>query len=561
MIRSKKINASILLLAFFISTAALLITITPTTAIRPAVAQNAEETIIVIGTTDSISNLDPADAYDYFSSNTIVQITHGLMEMPIDSTDAVKGPIVESYEVSSDAKNYTFTLKQGIKFSDGTPFNATALKWNIDRAMALGGDPSFLLTDVVNHTEVIDDYTFRFVLNKPDATFLQRLTYTVAWPISPNSLPNNQISGDPDHIPAGLGPYKITSWTKDTELILEPNPYYFGEKPKNDKVIIKFYSDASALLTALENGEIDVAHRQFGPDEISDIMNNPELEYATKDTAGIRYMIINVEAHPNKNVRQAIAAAIDRKEIVQTVFNNLNDPLYSMVPTIFSSHIDAYEDGPVQAHVEGNMTAAGYSTTNKYKLDLWYTPTHYGDTEASVAQLLEQQLEATGYFDVTLKNAEWSTYLDQLGTMGAFLLGWWFDYPDPSNYIDPFVGSGAFSLGTNYSSAQMNQYIDTMLTNPDPAARKQAIINAQKLMAEDVPLVPLFTMIKQFVAYQKGVTGVVLEPSENLHYSSITKTEEAGGGFIPGFEMVPAFMALVLITLSLTVTKSIKRRK
>ena len=508
---------------------------------------NAASDVIVIGTTDSITNLDPADAYDYFSSNTLVQITHGLMEMPVNSTDAVKGPMIEEYTVSSDAKTYTFKLKTGIKYSDGEPFDADSVVWNLQRAIDLGGDPSFLLSDVVDTVTAVDDTTVKITLQKPDATFLQRLTYTVAWPVSPKSLPQDSIAGDPQNIPAGLGAYKITSWTKGTELILEPNDNYFGDAPANKKVIIKFYSDASALLTALKTGEIDVAHRQFGPEEIKEVMGLPGVEYQTKDTAGIRYLILNVEAHPDKNVRQAIAAAINRKDITSTVFDDLNDPLYSMVPTIFSSHVDAFMDGPVQADVEGNMTAAGYSTTNKYPITLWWTPSHYGTTESDVASLIKQHLEDTGYFTVTLKSAEWSTYVGQLSSMGFFLLGWWFDYPDPSNYIDPFVGSGAFSLGTNYSSTQMDQYIDTMLTNTDPTARKQAIIDAQKLMAEDVPLVPLFTMIKQFVAYQEGVTGVVLEPSENLHYNTIAYGGEKGG-FLSISPLIPMLALLSIVT-------------
>ncbi len=542
-------------LGYFALFLAIWLTMAGVAIVSPA---NAASDVIVIGTTDSITNLDPADAYDYFSSNTLVQITHGLMEMPVDSTDAVKGPMIEEYTVSSDAKTYTFKLKTGIKYSDGEAFDAASVVWNLQRAIDLGGDPSFLLSDVVDTVTAVDDTTVKITLQKPDATFLQRLTYTVAWPVSPKSLPQNAIAGDPENIPAGLGPYKITSWTKGTELILEPNDNYFGDAPANKKVIIKFYSDASALLTALKTGEIDVAHRQFGPEEIKEVMSLPGVEYQTKDTAGIRYLIVNVDAHPDQNVRQAIAAAINRKDITSTVFDDLNDPLYSMVPTIFSSHVDAFMDGPVQADVEGNMTAAGYSTTNKYPITLWWTPSHYGTTESDVASLIKQHLEDTGYFTVTLKSAEWSTYVGQLSSMGFFLLGWWFDYPDPSNYIDPFVGSGAFSLGTNYSSTQMDDYINTMLTNTDPNTRKEAIINAQKLIAEDVPLVPLFTMIKQFVAYQEGVTGVVLEPSENLHYNTITYGGEKGG-FLAVSPLIPMLALLSIVTVYRLVVKP-KRR-
>jgi peptide/nickel transport system substrate-binding protein len=481
---------------------------------------------IIVGTTDSVTTIDPADCYDYFSSNILVQITHGLMEMPIDSMRAEKSPIIASYTVSADATEYTFYLKSNIKFSDGTPLNSTVVKWCFDRVLNLpGGAPAFLLTEVVNNVEVIDENTVKIILKFADATFLQRLTYTVGWIIKPGSLPFDELSGrSEDTLPIGCGPYMIDSWTKDVELILVPNPEYFGDAPKNDKVVIKFYPNALAMLTALENGDIDVAHRDFGPEEMTSVIDNDNLEYATKSSIGIRYFLINVDMYDDINVRRALAAAINRSEITSTIFNSYNEPLFSMVPKIFSSHVDAFMDGPDQDSVEGNMTLSGYSTTNKFDIEMWYTPTHYGDTEDDVALFLEDQFEATGFFDVTVKSAEWSTYLSQLTSMGFFLLGWWFDYPDPSNYINPFVSSGS-SLGTMYSSSVMDNYIDTLVTDPDASNRREASILAQELMAEDVPCIPLFTMPSQFTAYHKDIIGLTLEPSENLHYNTLTFVE------------------------------------
>ncbi|MFX1507650.1 MAG: ABC transporter substrate-binding protein [Promethearchaeota archaeon] len=518
-------------------------------AVIPVLPVQAAGGTVVIGTTDSVTKLDPADSYDYFSSNVLVQITHGLMEMPLDSTDAEEGAILDSYSVSTDAKEFTFNLKPDIKFSDGSPLNSTAVKWCFDRVLNLpDGEPAFLLTDVVNKTEVVDDDTVKVTLNIADATFLQRLTYTVAWIIKPDSLSFDELSGrSEDTLPIGCGPYMIDSWTKDVELILVPNPEYFGDAPKNDKVVIKFYTDASAMLTALENGDIDVAHRVFGPEEMTSVMGNDDLEYATKSSAGIRYLLINVDMYDDINVRRALAAAVNRSEITSTVFDDFNEPLFSMVPKIFSSHIDAFMDGPDQDSVEGNMTLSGYSTSNKFDIEMWYTPTHYGDTEDDVALLLEDQFEGTGLFDVEVKSTEWTQYLDQRKTMGFYLLGWWFDYPDPSNYVDPFVGSGSVSFGVNYTDADMDDYIDTMLTDPSASARTTATKNAQNLMAEDVPLIPLFTMLSQFTAWQPGVTGVTLEPSENLHYNSIV----APGAAAPGFELIPTVLMIGALVLYL----------
>lgn len=337
------------------------------------------DTQVIIGTTDSINNLDPADCYDYFSSNMLVQLTHGLMEMPRTSTDAVAGPIIDSYSVSPDAITYNFTLKSGIKFSDGTDFNATALQWNFNRSIELNGDPGFLLADVIDNTSVISPTLFQVNLNAPDATFLQRLTYTVAWPISPNGdVAYDTISGDPSHWPAGLGPYKITSWTGGTDIILEPNTYYFGTAPKNDKIIVQFYTGADTLKLALDNGDIDIAHRQFGPDEMDLIMADPSLQYATKSTAGIRYLLFNVDAITNQNVRQAVAAAVHRSQLCSTIFNDLTEPLFSMVPKIFTSHVDAFQNGPNQNHVVGNMTAAGYGYQSQAPTTVTNTQTQTG---------------------------------------------------------------------------------------------------------------------------------------------------------------------------------------
>lgn len=257
--------------------------------------------IITIGTSDKVTKLDPADCYDYFSSNVLVQLTHGLMEMPVDSTDAVKGPITSWYNVSTDGMVYNFNLKSGIKFSDGTDCNATAMKWNLDRSIALDGDPGFLLSDVISSVDAVNNTLVKITLSKKDGTFLQRLVYTVAWPVSMSgNIVAGTISGDPTHIPAGVGPYKITTWTKDTEMILEPNTYYFGTAATTDKVIIEFYAGASALLLALENDVIDVAHRKFGPEERKTIIDRDDLKQLEKDTAGIRYLLFKVAELPEE---------------------------------------------------------------------------------------------------------------------------------------------------------------------------------------------------------------------------------------------------------------------
>ncbi|MFX0062655.1 MAG: ABC transporter substrate-binding protein [Candidatus Hermodarchaeota archaeon] len=331
------------------------------------------DTGVIIGTSDKIKNLDPADAYDYFSSNTLVQLTHGIVEMPRDTTSADPGPFLDSWSATPDGLVYNFSLIPGWQFSDGQYLNASTLKWNLDRACYIRGYPGFLLTQLMNNTgysggvytnssvSIINDTAISIKINAADATFLSRLTYTVAWPVSPLSLNDTDIGGTPGtEWPAGLGPYKINSWTT-SELILGLNPYYPANMaPNNTQITINIFADASTLLTALETDTIDVAHRKFGPQERKDIKANAGLDYITYASNGIRYLIINCEAITDVYIRRAIAAAVNRDMIKSLVWEDTVFKLFSMVPIGWFGHIDAFEDGPIQAHVEGNMTLAGY---------------------------------------------------------------------------------------------------------------------------------------------------------------------------------------------------------
>ena len=518
---------------------------------------------LILGTTDSIPLLDPADTYEYFSSNTLVQLTHGLYEMPRNGTQAE--PVVASgVSVSSDGLTYTFTLKSGLKFTDGSAMRVEDVIWSLKRAENLPGDPAFLLAGIVNTSYIkISDTSFSLKLSEPDGTFLQRLTYTNAWIFKEQDNITSSLQGA-GYIPIGLGPYYVSSWTQNEQIVLEKSKYYSASalgqpEPANDKVIIQFFTSSSNLKTAIEGGTIDVAFHSFTPDEIKALEGNSDLQHASAPTVGIRYLVINVDSITSKDVRDAIEYAVNRTDFTQSIFSGTNDPLYSMVPAGFANACHegddcAFPDSPNQNQVSTLMTKAGYSSTNKFPFEMWFDNSgHYGDTEDNVANLMKIQLEDTGFFNVTLKSTDWATYKQQWGSMPAFLLGWWFDYPDESNYIDPFVGGGAFDLGTNYSSTTMNGYINTMLQSSDASARATAQKAAQKLMAEDAPVIPLFTMIKQFVVYAKGVSGVVLEPSENMHFDSFSKSASA-----PGFEF---YLLLMAIPIVYSIRKFNRKRK
>ncbi len=485
---------------------------------------------IVIGVTDKVSDLDPANAYDFYTWEVFNNVGEGPFKYKPGTTELTKG-IIEDYEVKEGGKIYILKLRKDLKFADGTPCTAKDLKWSIDRVAKIEGDPAWFVLDFVNKTEVIDDYTLKIVLNQPVAFYPAVLAVPTYFPIPPDKYPADEISSD--NTAGSVGPYKIAKWVRDQVLILEANPYYYGEKPKTPKVIVKFYKDATTLRLALESGEIDVAWRTLNPTDIKDLMKKPDIQVIEGKGSFIRYIVFNTKIKPfdNKKVRQALAAALDRNAIAQRVFLGTVDPLYSLVPMGMWSHIDAFKEKYGEANLElakKLLKEAGYSETNKLKVELWYTPSHYGDTEADVAALIKEAWEKTGMVEVTVKSAEWSTYLEltRKGQLPVTLYGWYPDYIDPDNYLFPFLHTGSNRwLGEPYSNPELDKILEKAQVSLNHKDREQLYKQAQQILAEDAPIVPIFQG-KLYVAAKKNVHGIVLDPIMLLRYYMIYK--EAG---------------------------------
>ncbi len=494
---------------------------TQTTTSTPTTTTPAKETKIVIGVTDKVTDLDPANAYDFYTWEVLSNIMDGLVKYKPGTTQIVPA-IAERWEVKDNGKVWIFYLRKDVRFADGTPLTARDVVRSIERVMRINGDPAWLVTSFVDKVEALDNYTVKFTLKKPVSYFLALVATPPYFPVSPAYNPN-QV--DSDQTAGGAGPYKIVKWVRDQELILEANPYYYGEKPKIQKVIIRFYKDATTLRLAIENGEIDIAWRTLRPIDIESLKKDPNLQVIEVPGAFIRYMILNCQMNPtnNKLVRQAIAAAIDRNDIAQRVFMGTVEPLYTLIPIGMWSHIDVFKEKYGDGNIElakQLLAKAGYNENNKLKLELWYTPTHYGDTEADLAQVLKEQLEATGVIEVTIKSAEWTTYLDytRKGMLMISLYGWYPDYIDPDDYLTPFLHSGANSwTGSGYSNPEVDKLLDEAAVKTNQTERAKYYEQVQKILAEDVPIIPLIQG-KLFMVAKKNVGGIILDPTMLFRY-------------------------------------------
>ena len=220
--------------------------------------------------------------------------------------------------------------------------------------------------------------------------------------------------------PTGLGPYLLQNWVrtagKDVEIDLTANPSYWNASsgyPKTKNIVVKFYSDATALNLAMQSGAIDIAYRQLAPPDVKSYESNTNFKLWKGPGQFIQYLVFNQLQKPfdKVNVRKAIAAAIDRSLITTTVFLGQVDPLYSMIPAGMAYHKDSfkvYGDANI-AMAQQLLQGEGYSASNPLKFTLTYPTGHYTSTDG-IASAIKQALEKTGMMQVNLASEPWPTY-------------------------------------------------------------------------------------------------------------------------------------------------------
>ena len=482
----------------------------------------SKKSYIIIGTTDKISSLDPAKAYDYLSDNILQNIGAGLVKY-VPGTTRIVPDLAKKWKISKDGLTYTFYLKKGLKFSNGDPINAKVFKYSFDRVIKLKQDPSFLLADVIKSVEVVNNYEFKVHLKYAFAPFISIMAFTVSYPVDPKVYPLDKVY---DGIPVASGPYMVKKWVRGQQIELVRNPYYHGKKAKTPIILVKLYRNANTLYIALLNGEIDVAYRTLLPQQFAKIQKNKKFVALVGPSPFIREVVFNVKQKPfdNPKLRRALSYAIDRHQIVKDVFNGQVEPLYTLIPKGMWGHKNTFPKYNLKKAIK-MLKKLGYSKEKPLKIILWYSPSHYGSTEAALALTIKNQLEKTGLVKCQLKSAEWATYVDywNKGIMGMFLLGWYPDYFDPDDYMWPFLASSASpGMGCFYSNKKVDKLLlkARKLTSKKKRAKIYRIV--QKILAKQAPYIPLFQG-KQRIVAKPIVKGILLDPVQIFRYYLLYK--------------------------------------
>ena len=533
-------------------------TAAPATAAPTKAASNPDT--IIIGTTDKLASLDSADAYATHDWEILRNISDGLLLMKPGSTDLAPDLATDMGTISKDSLTYTYTLRDGIKFGDGSPLTATIYAAQLNRLLTIGPKcpndvADTLAVPYVKSITAPDDKTIVFTLTTPIAFFPQILAGAPYVASDPATFKADACNLFPTAPVYGVGAWYISQYNPDESMILLPNPYYTGNlKPQVKQIIIRFYSDPNTMALAVQSGEIDVAWRVLSPDQLTSLKGVSGLTVGSINGGSIRYLVLNhtMKPYDDPNVVKAIASSIDRNAIADTVYAGQVTPLFSMIPPGFLGADQAFDtmySAPNLDAAKKFLTASGYSATNPLKLEMWYPPEHYGASTAAWMQVIKTQLEATGMMQVTLNSQEWSTYVPALTggkSYGAGVLGWFFDYPDPSNYLDPFVfnrGEGTnvtlpatgSLTGTpiNDKAKQLVDLLNKADIETDMTKRTDLYKQAQDLYADLVVTIPLF-FNAEHVVYRSNIKGDANNAKpENLNigpdilffYSELSKTQ------------------------------------
>ncbi|TPX29095.1 ABC transporter substrate-binding protein [Cylindrospermopsis raciborskii] len=497
---------------------------------------------ITIGTTAKPRTLDPADAYELASLGLIFNMSDRLYTYNPGSTEIQPQLATSLPKVSADGLTYTIPLRKDVVFHDGTPFNAKAMEFSIQRFIENKGKPSFLLSDTIDSVKATKEYELTIRLKKPFAAFPALLAFSGVCPVSPKSYQIGAGKFQPN-IFVGTGPYKLQEYGADS-LKFDVFDQYWGEKPANKGINVQIQSSPVNLFNAFKTGAFDVAYLSLQPDQIRSLEEGAKTgnwQAITAQGSVVSYMVLNRNQQPldQPEVRKAIASLVNRSLLNDRVLYGQADPLYSMIPTTFNVSQplfkNKYGDGEFD-RAKNLLTAAGFSVEKPAKIQVWYPSS--SPTRSLVAQTLKSLADTKmgGILQLEIKTVEGATFFKEIskGSYPIALLDWYPDFLDPDNYVQPFLAceqgseskgcekGGSQTQGAFYYSQTMNKLIDQQRQEQNPEARKKIFNQIQNLVLEDVPYIPLWQN-KDYVFAQKGVNNVQLDPTQNLIYKNIKK--------------------------------------
>ena len=507
--------------------------------------------------------LDPNQATDSVSIAVISSIVRPLVWFNEELEAVPEGGLAESWELSEDGTEITFTIRADATYSDGTDITADdfVFGWRrmVDPRIAAGygyvmsdlvggeealgatcleipaEDPpedcdeeSEVLTDEAIDTlleglgvEAVDAKTLHVTLVRPATYFLYIAALWVTAPVNQAWIESAGATEAENYLASG--PFMMQTWDHESQIVLVPNPEWYGEAPGLSEIRMSMIPEPTQALAAYESGEIDMV-RVPSPD-IARIVADPALEDQISRGAsfGIEYFGFDMAQGPtaeSKALRLALSQSIDRQQLIDVAFGGLGVPADSSVPPGMFGHQPGigvqYDPEAAQENLATALEDLGLSDASEITLELGYN-TEAGH-EPRVEFLQEQWRQSLG-INVELVGLEWSAYLTQLGDdpFDIFRLGWGADYPHGFNFLKDLFITGGGNNNMKYSNPEFDEVLTAAAAEPDPDEQLALLNQAQEIMVEDAPA--FFTRWGEGVTLtQTYVQGMVPTGLDGPHF-------------------------------------------
>jgi len=453
------------------------------------------------------------------------QIFNLLVRTKQGRTD-IEPDLATSWSVSPDGLTWTFKLRQGVVFQDGTPWNAEAAKFNFDRwadeknpyHVVQGFDYTYwkgFMGDVFSEARVVDPYTLQIALKQPDGPLVYNLAIIAFAFNSPAAIKQYGAQGIGQH-PVGTGPYRLVDWVRDDHITLDANPSYFRKGlPKTPRLVMRAIKDNASRLLALKAGEVNAIENP-NADDVKTIQADPKFKLAVRPPFNTGWLRFNMNNPPfqDKRVREAVALAINRQAIVQGLYGEFGQVAdQHMPPTMWGrGNIKPVPYDPERARKL--LAEAGYA--NGLSFDFWYLPFSrpYFPQPKEIATAVANDLGKVG-IRTSLMTEDVAAYLRDRRTnkFPLFMIGWIGDNGDPDDWLGYFFPKyDPENAYLSYNNPAALELISKAKSVNNQAQRAKMYAQAEEMIMADYRDV-LIAHAKLPLLMQQNVDGLVGQPS------------------------------------------------
>lgn len=452
-----------------------------TTAMTPAVMAQAR-TDVKIGLVLEPPSLDPtAEAAAAVDEVVYANVFEGLTRFAPDGS--VVPALAKSWEISEDGLTYTFHLAEGVKFHDGSDFNADDVKFSLERINAEGSlnAQKALYADIAS-VEAVDPATVKVTLSKPNGDLIYNLAWGDAVIVAPETAEANKTN------PVGTGPFVFTNRVEGDSIVLGKNPSYWGTPIKLEGATFRFIADPTAAFGAMQAGDLDAFPNFPSLESIPQFQNDPRFRVVIGSTQGETILTMNNGKPPldNVKVREAIAHAINREDIINGAMSGFGIPIGTFFPPGDANYVDLTAQSNFDPEKSKALLAEAGITDLTLSLKL---PPVEGYARRG-GEIIAQQLAAVGIKTETT-NLEWAQWLDEVFKQKNYDLTI-ISHTEP-NDISIFSRPDYYF---DYKSDAFNQIIADLGVTADPAKRSELLKAAQKQLADDYVVGFLFELPK-----------------------------------------------------------------